>query len=57
MLQHLQIFRHPNTLVPNEIKLQRAAASDDNVLAQYEEVVTDWINTIDIFIKDTAEER
>ncbi|XP_041355189.1 dynein gamma chain, flagellar outer arm-like isoform X3 [Gigantopelta aegis] len=43
--------------VLNDFKQQRAAALDPQFIQQYEELVSDWVNTIDTILADTTDER
>ena len=51
------MLRQPENVVLNDFKQQRAAALDSQLISQYEELVTEWINTIEAIVNDTADER
>ncbi|XP_074662754.1 uncharacterized protein LOC141915202 [Tubulanus polymorphus] len=51
------MLRQPENVVSNEYKQQRMAALDQGIIAEYEELVTDWITTIENVIIDNGEER
>lgn len=51
------MLRQPENVILNDFKLQRAAALDPHLIGQYEELVTEWINTIEAIINDTSDER
>ena len=53
----LQMLRQPENVVLNDFKQQRAAALDSQLISQYEELVVEWINTIEAIVNDTADER
>lgn len=52
-----QMLRQPENIVLNDFKQQRAAALDPQLISHYEELVTEWINTIEAIVNDTADER
>ena len=43
--------------VLSDFKQQRAAALDPQFIQQYEELVSDWVNTIETILADTTDER
>ena len=47
----------PENVVQHDFKLQRAVATDPQVISQYEELVADWMNTIEAMLNDTSDER
>ncbi|XP_076466964.1 uncharacterized protein LOC143298129 [Babylonia areolata] len=51
------MLRQPENIVLNDFKQQRAAALDSQLISQYEELVTEWINTIEAIVYDTTDER
>jgi dynein heavy chain len=51
------MLRQPENIIANDFKLQRAAALDPQLISQYEELVNEWINTIEAIVTDTADER
>ncbi|XP_070190368.1 uncharacterized protein [Littorina saxatilis] len=51
------MLRQPENIVLNDFKQQRAAALDPQLISHYEELVTEWINTIEAIVNDTADER
>ncbi|ESP00408.1 hypothetical protein LOTGIDRAFT_173222 [Lottia gigantea] len=51
------MLKLPENIVLNDFKLQRAAALDSQIIGDYEELVTDWMNTIETIIVDTSDER
>ena len=53
----LQMLRQPENVVLNDFKQQRAAALDPQLISQYEELVCEWINTIEAIVNDTTDER
>lgn len=52
-----QMLKQPENIVLNDFKQHRAAALDAHLIGQYEELVTDWINTIETMLNDTSDER
>lgn len=52
-----QMLKQPENIVLNDFKQHRAAALDAQLIGQYEELVTDWINTIETMLNDTSDER
>ena len=53
----LQMLRQPENVVLNDFKQQRAAALDSQLISHYEELVCEWINTIEAIVNDTTDER
>nr|KAG5706889.1 hypothetical protein BaRGS_021395 [Batillaria attramentaria] len=51
------MLRQPENIVLNDFKQQRAAALDPQLIGHYEELVTEWINTIEAILNDTSDER
>lgn len=51
------MLRQPENVVLNDFKQQRAAALDPQLIGQYEELVNEWINTIEAILNDTSDER
>lgn len=51
------MLKQPENIVLNDFKQHRAAALDAQLIGQYEELVTDWINTIETMLNDTSDER
>ncbi|KAL4232681.1 hypothetical protein ACF0H5_007369 [Mactra antiquata] len=51
------MLKQPDHVVLNDFKQQRAAALDPQLIAQYEELVTEWMNTIEAVLTDTSDER
>lgn len=51
------MLRQPENVVLNDFKQQRAAALDPQLIGQYEELVSEWINTIEAILNDTSDER
>ncbi|KAK6187606.1 hypothetical protein SNE40_005595 [Patella caerulea] len=51
------MLKLPENIILNDFKLQRAAALDAELIGQYEELVTDWMNTIETIVLDTSDER
>ena len=52
-----QATKQPENVVGNEFKQHRLAAADQTIIAEYEDLVTDWMNTIDAILHDTSDER
>jgi dynein heavy chain len=53
----MQMLKQPENVVGNEFKQHRLAALDPIIIAEYEDLVTDWMNTIDAILHDTSDER
>ena len=51
------MLRQPENVILNDFKLQRAAALDPHLISQYEELVSEWISTIEAILSDTSDER
>ncbi|WAR07684.1 DYHG-like protein [Mya arenaria] len=51
------MLKQPDHVVLNDFKQQRAAALDPQLINQYEELVTEWMNTIEAVLTDTSDER
>ena len=51
------MLKHPENLVSNDFKQHRLAALDHSIISEYEELVTDWIGTIEAILNDTSDER
>ncbi|CAL1527205.1 unnamed protein product [Lymnaea stagnalis] len=51
------MLKQPENVIINDFKQQRAAALDSNLISQYEELVNDWITTIEGVLNDSADER
>ena len=51
------MLKQPDHVVLNDFKLQRAAALDPQLISQYEELVSEWMNTIEAVLTDTSDER
>lgn len=51
------MLKQPENIILNDFKQHRAAALDAQLIVQYEELVTDWINTIETMLNDTSDER
>lgn len=52
-----QILRKPESQVTSDFKQNRAAAVNPSILQEYENLVLDWINTIENILTDGLEER
>ncbi|XP_077977225.1 dynein axonemal heavy chain 8-like isoform X3 [Glandiceps talaboti] len=52
-----QVLRRPEIMVTNEFSKHRAAAYDQNIISEYEALVTDWMATIDNALADGGDER
>ncbi|BFZ10052.1 hypothetical protein BsWGS_13093 [Bradybaena similaris] len=52
-----QILRQPENVVEQDFKMQRIAALDSQLVTEYEELVSEWISTIETILNDAAEER
>lgn len=44
-------------MVEQDFKMQRIAALDAQLITEYEELVSEWINTIETILNDAADER
>ena len=53
----LQMLKQPSSALSGDFKMQRLAAQDQEVVAEYEELVLSWINTIDAVLADSSSER
>lgn len=51
------MLKQPDHVVLNDFKQQRAAALDPQLISHYEELVTEWMNTIEAVLTDTSDER
>ncbi|XP_069110280.1 uncharacterized protein, partial [Argopecten irradians] len=51
------MLKQPENVILNDFKQQRAAALDPQLNSQYEELVNDWMNTIETTLNDTSDER
>ncbi|KAK6987323.1 dynein heavy chain 5 axonemal [Biomphalaria glabrata] len=51
------MLKQPESIVLNDFKQQRAAALDSNLISQYEELLSDWMSTIESILTDTSDER
>ncbi|OWF37572.1 Dynein heavy chain 5, axonemal [Mizuhopecten yessoensis] len=51
------MLKQPENIILNDFKQQRAAALDPQLISQYEELVNDWMNTIETTLNDTSDER
>lgn len=51
------MLKQPENVVLNDFKQQRASALDPALISQYEELVNDWMNTIETILNDTSDER
>ncbi|XP_052089132.1 uncharacterized protein LOC127725852 isoform X10 [Mytilus californianus] len=51
------MLKQPENVILNDFKMQRQAALDTQLIGQYEELVTDWMNTIETILSDTSDER
>ncbi|XP_068697910.1 dynein axonemal heavy chain 8-like [Montipora foliosa] len=52
-----QILKKPESQVTSDFKQNRAAAVNPSILQEYENLVLDWISTIENFLTDGLEER
>jgi dynein heavy chain len=51
------MLKQPENVILNDFKMQRQAALDTHLISQYEELVSDWMNTIESILNDTSDER
>ena len=51
------MLKQPENVILNDFKMQRQAALDTQLIGQYEELVADWMNTIESILNDTSDER
>ena len=51
------MLKAPETIVGADFKQHRLAALDQQVMAEYEKVVTEWMVIIETVLIDTADER
>ena len=51
------MLKHPEHLVSNDFKQHRLAALDHHIILEYENLVNDWISTIEAILTDTSDER
>ncbi|XP_067674368.1 uncharacterized protein [Haliotis asinina] len=51
------MLKQPENVVLNDFKQQRAAALDPIIIGQYEELVNEWMTTIEAILTDTSDER
>ncbi len=52
-----QMLKHPENIVSSDFKQHRLAAHDQHIIAEYEQLVTDWMGTIESILTDTSDER
>ena len=57
MANFFQMLRLPDNVVGTDFKQHRLAALDQSIISEYEELVTDWMTTIEAIISDTSDER
>ena len=53
----MQMLRAPESVVGADFKHHRLAALDQNIIAEYEKLVTEWVSTIEAILGDTSDER
>lgn len=53
----LQMLRPPDNIISNDFKQHRLAALDTTIFNEYENLVTDWMNTIENVLLDSSDER
>lgn len=51
------MLRQPDSIISNDFKQHRLAAADTAIIAEYEDLVTDWMNTIENILMDSSDER
>ncbi len=51
------MLRQPDNLVGNDFKQHRLAALDQQIINEYEALVTEWMTTIEAILTDAADER
>lgn len=51
------MLRQPDNIIGNDFKQHRLAASDSAIIGEYEDLVTDWMNTIENVLLDSSDER
>ena len=51
------MLRLPDNVVGADFKQHRLAALDQGIITEYEELVTDWMTTIEAVLTDTSDER
>lgn len=51
------MLRQPDNIIGNDFKQHRLAASDSVIIGEYEDLVTDWMNTIENVLLDSSDER
>ena len=60
-LQCLNLFfkmlKQPENVISNDFKQHRLAAADSAIIAEYEDLVSDWMNTIENILMDSSDER
>ena len=52
-----KMLKLPENVVGSDFKQHRLAALDTTLINEYEEVVSDWISTIEAILHDTSDER
>lgn len=52
-----QMLRQPDSVISNDFKQHRIAAADTTIIAEYEDLVIDWMNTIENVLMDSSDER
>ena len=52
-----QMLKQPENLIGTDFKHQRLAALDQQLISEYEQLVTDWIGTIEQILTDSSDER
>jgi dynein heavy chain len=51
------MLKLPENVVGTDFKQHRIAATDQGLIAEYENLVTDWMTTIEAILNDTTDER
>ena len=51
------MLRLPDNILGTDFKQQRLAALDQSIITEYEQLVTDWMSTIETILTDTSDER
>lgn len=51
------MLKQPENVISNDFKQHRLAAADSTIIAEYEDLVSDWMGTIENILMDSSDER
>lgn len=52
-----QVLRQPENVTEKDFKMQRTVTFDPQIIHRYEELICEWMNTIETILCDTSDER